>query len=124
MNDSLKIENLSRIVDSIGNDVASESFVSAEMKKTGMQNPGLGHELENGNDTTKTFANILMDSVEKVNVYQSQADRAVKELLAGRSKNIHETMLAVERADVSLKLMMQVRNKVLDAYREIIRMQV
>jgi flagellar hook-basal body complex protein FliE len=49
---------------------------------------------------------------------------AIKELVAGRTKNIHETMLAIERADTSLKLMMQVRNKVLDAYREIMRMQV
>jgi GR25 family glycosyltransferase involved in LPS biosynthesis len=48
----------------------------------------------------------------------------IKELFAGRSKTIHETMLAIERADSSLKLMMQVRNKVLDAYREIMRMQV
>jgi flagellar hook-basal body complex protein FliE len=59
-----------------------------------------------------------------VNQDQVQADRAIKELVAGRGKNIHETMLAVERADTSLKLMMQVRNKVLDAYREIMRMQV
>jgi flagellar hook-basal body complex protein FliE len=44
--------------------------------------------------------------------------------VAGKAKNIHETMLAVERADMSLKLLMQVRNKLLDAYREVMRMQV
>ena len=55
---------------------------------------------------------------------QAQADQAIRELVAGRNKNIHETMLAIERADSSLKLMMQVRNKVLDAYREVMRMQV
>jgi flagellar hook-basal body complex protein FliE len=59
-----------------------------------------------------------------VNQDQVQANQAIHELVAGRSKNIHETMLAVERADTSLKLMMQVRNKVLDAYREIMKMQV
>ena len=72
----------------------------------------------------QTFSDILRDSVDKVNQYQNQADTAIKELVAGRSKNIHETMLTVERADTSLKLMMQVRNKILDAYREIMRMQV
>lgn len=71
-----------------------------------------------------TFADILKNSFEQVNEHQQQADQAIRELVAGRSKNIHETMLAVERADSSLKLMMQVRNKVLDAYREIMRMQV
>jgi flagellar hook-basal body complex protein FliE len=71
-----------------------------------------------------SFSDILKNSFEQVNEHQVQADQAIRELVAGRSKNIHETMLAIERADSSLKLMMQVRNKVLDAYREIMRMQV
>ncbi len=71
-----------------------------------------------------TFSDMLRGSLERVNELQHQADTAMKELVAGRTKNIHETMLAVERADASLKLMMQVRNKVLDAYREIMRMQI
>jgi flagellar hook-basal body complex protein FliE len=71
-----------------------------------------------------SFADILKNSFEQVNEQQVQADQAIKDLVAGRNKNIHETMLAIERADSSLKLMMQVRNKVLDAYREIMRMQV
>lgn len=70
------------------------------------------------------FANMLEQTLNKVNENQVQADHAVKELVAGRTKNIHETMLALERADMSLKLMMQVRNKILDAYREVMKMQV
>ena len=72
----------------------------------------------------RSFGDILKDSVEKANLDQRQADTAIKELIAGRSKNIHETMLSIERADSSLKLMMQVRNKILDAYKEIMRMQI
>jgi len=72
----------------------------------------------------KTFSEILTKSFENVNEQQHQADSAIKELVSGRSKNIHETLLTVERADASLKLAMQVRNKILDAYREIMRMQV
>ena len=63
-------------------------------------------------------------TISQVNQYQVDADVAIKEMLAGRNKNVHETMLALERADVSLKLMTQVRNKVIEAYREIMRMQV
>jgi flagellar hook-basal body complex protein FliE len=70
------------------------------------------------------FGDLLRDSMAKVNEYQVQADTAIKEAVAGRSKNLHETLLTIERADASLKLMMQVRNKILDAYREIMRMQV
>ena len=72
----------------------------------------------------KTFSEILSKSFESVNDQQHQADQAIRELVSGRSKNIHETLLTVERADASLKLAMQVRNKILDAYREIMRMQV
>ena len=67
---------------------------------------------------------MLTESLEKVNEAQVAADSSMKELAAGRTKNIHETMLSIEKADSSLKLMMQVRNKVLDAYKEIMRMQV
>ena len=71
-----------------------------------------------------TFMELLQNSVQKVNEFQVQADHSVKELVAGRTKNVHGTMLSLERADMALKLMMQVRNKVMDAYREIMRMQV
>jgi len=70
------------------------------------------------------FSDMLQQSLAKVNQDQVEADSAIKELIAGRTKNIHETLLTVERADASLKLMMQVRNKILDAYKEIMRMQV
>lgn len=70
------------------------------------------------------FSDVLHEAINQVNKDQVEADTAVKEMIAGRNKNIHETLLAVEKADLSLKMLMQVRNKVLDAYREIMRMQV
>ncbi len=76
------------------------------------------------NSTGESFFKVLEKSLESVNQAQVEADDAIKELVAGRNKNIHETMLAVERADLSLKLMVQTRNKILEAYREIMRMQV
>lgn len=73
---------------------------------------------------SRSFTNYLAESIDKANEIQMQADTAAKELIAGRNKNIHETMLMLEKADMSFRLMMQVRNKVIDAYREIMRMQV
>ena len=70
------------------------------------------------------FAKMLDESIDQVNQDQLEANRAVKDLVAGRSKNIHEAMLALEKADLSLKLMLQVRNKALEAYKEVMRMQV
>lgn len=121
MSDSLKIEGLSPRLE-MGNAISgTEGIAIKEFRDSGgLVNAGASPT----GDTTKTFSEIFKNSIDQVNQHQTQADHAVKELLAGRSKNIHETLLAIERADSSLKLMMQVRNKVLDAYREIMRMQV
>lgn len=122
---NLSVENLSKIVQT--GDVAemlgaggpaSEARVVREMQSQGMQAPQPGPE------GAHSFSELMRTSFDQVNEYQHEADRAVNELVAGRSKNIHETMLTIERADTSLKLMTQVRNKILDAYREIMRMQV
>lgn len=94
-----------------------EARVAREMQSQGLALPETG-----GPDVT--FGAMLENSLEKVNIAQHQSDDAIKELVAGRSKNIHETMLTIERADASLKMAMQVRNKILEAYREIMRMQV
>lgn len=72
----------------------------------------------------KGFLDLLNQSLEQVNSDQINADSAVKDMVAGRNKNIHETMLALQKADLSLKTAMQVRNKILEAYKEIMRMQV
>ncbi len=71
-----------------------------------------------------SVADMLSESLGKVNQLQGEADVAIKNLVAGRTKNIHETLVTVERADLSLRLLMQVRNKIIDAYREIMKMQV
>ena len=71
-----------------------------------------------------SFGNILKDSIKEVNQLQHAADVSIEQLVAGKSKNLHETMIALEKADISFRLMMEVRNKIIDAYHEIMRMQV
>ena len=122
---NMTVENLKTAIDSAD----TERFFGANEKKTfreASNDPDLKNVVMSpgATDQGKTFSDILRNSVDKVNEMQVQADTAIKELVAGRSKNIHETLLTIERADTSLKLMMQVRNKILDAYREIMRMQV
>ena len=128
---NLSIENLSHIVQTGDTDAlmgasgssgagrVSEARVMQEMQKQGMSTEGASKS-----EGTHSFSQMLRDCFEQVNQHQHEADRAIKELVAGRSKNIHETMLTIERADMSLKLMTQVRNKILDAYKEIMKMQV
>lgn len=67
---------------------------------------------------------MLKESVEKVNSLQKQADAAIDDLVVGNSKDIVQTMIMMEKADTSFRLMVQVRNKIIQAYEEVMRMQV
>ena len=83
--------------------------------------PGLeGGNVEGG----KSFGDFLADSLGKVNALQQDANVAMEKLASGESQNLHETLLAVEKADIAFRTMNQVRTKVLDAYRGIMKMQI
>jgi flagellar hook-basal body complex protein FliE len=71
-----------------------------------------------------SFGEVLKSSLAEVNRLQKQADAAITELAKGDKVSLHETMIAMEQADVSFKLMMEVRNKIVEAYQEIMRIQV
>lgn len=72
----------------------------------------------------QSFGEVLKDSLEKVNQLQNEADRAITDLASGGPTSLHDTMIALEKADLSFRLMMQVRNKIVEAYQEVVRMQV
>ena len=70
------------------------------------------------------FNSHLKNALGEVNDLQQKADQAIQELVGEGKGDLQETMIALEKADVSFRLMMQIRNKVLEAYQEIMRMQV
>ncbi|MBI3358693.1 MAG: flagellar hook-basal body complex protein FliE [Nitrospirae bacterium] len=72
----------------------------------------------------KTFSETLKDSILKVNDVQMQADQSIVDLTTGKNTDLHQTMIAIEKAEVTFQLMMQVRNKLMSAYEEVSRMQV
>jgi flagellar hook-basal body complex protein FliE len=73
---------------------------------------------------TKTFGDFMKDLTQDANRSSVDADVKMQEVAAGRNKDLHGAVLAMEKADVQFRLLTQVRNKVIDAYREIMRMQV
>ena len=75
-------------------------------------------------EDARSFGAFLTDSMNSVNSRQIEADNSISNLLAGRGEGIHETMLAVEKADIAMRLLVKVRNKAVEAYRDIMRMQV
>ncbi|RLA87532.1 MAG: flagellar hook-basal body complex protein FliE [Deltaproteobacteria bacterium] len=69
------------------------------------------------------FSRILKEAISEVNRLQLEAEAAIKDFTVGK-RGIHETMIAIEKADLSFQLMMQIRNKIIKAYEEVMRMQV
>ncbi|MDR0881758.1 MAG: flagellar hook-basal body complex protein FliE [Candidatus Adiutrix sp.] len=69
------------------------------------------------------FADHLKASLMTTNALQNRADDAKVELATGRNGNIHETLLAINKAGVSFQMIHQVRNKIITAYQEVMRMQ-
>ncbi|MGL4514212.1 MAG: flagellar hook-basal body complex protein FliE [Lacipirellulaceae bacterium] len=65
------------------------------------------------------FQDLLMDSIKSVNGMQQDADRAVESLFTGGDVSPAEVLTAVQKADMAFRMTMQVRNKLMDVYREI-----
>jgi flagellar hook-basal body complex protein FliE len=70
------------------------------------------------------FMDSLQQAISKTNDLQLEASQATDALMTGQTQNIHQTMVALQEADVSFQLMMQIRNKLVTAYEEIQRMQI
>ena len=67
---------------------------------------------------------MFKNAIDSVNQQQRVAEQAIEDLTTGRNADIHRTMIEMEKADVSFQLVMQVRNKLISAYEEIMRLQV
>jgi len=70
------------------------------------------------------FAALINQYVQQVNQESKAASEASVDLALGKNQNVSETILAIQKADLSFQLMLSVRNKLVDAYREVMRMQV
>jgi len=71
-----------------------------------------------------TFADLLQNKIQKINSLQVEADQAISKVALEDSGSVHEAVIALEKASISFSTMMEVRNKIVEAYQEIMRMQV
>lgn len=70
------------------------------------------------------FGQVLKDSLNDINEYQEKGDKALADIATGEVKNLHQAALAIGKAETSMKLMLEVRNKALTAYKEISKTQI
>lgn len=89
---------------------------------------GLGQKIGVGGSTSPAsvggtdFVQTLEETMQKVEALQTEAEKQVEGMVSGQGVDIHSAMIAVEKADLSFQLMMQVRNKIVDAYQQISQM--
>ncbi|MEG0385763.1 flagellar hook-basal body complex protein FliE [Solibacillus cecembensis] len=75
-------------------------------------------------DAQKTFANTLKEAISNVNAQQVQSDTMTQKLISGGDVDLHEVMIASQKASVTLSATIEIRNKAVEAYQEIMRMSV
>ena len=75
--------------------------------------------LNSPQETAPSFKEFLLDALDHVNSMQHDADHAVEQLATGKDVNAAEVLTAVQKADLSFRMMMQIRNKLVQAYQEI-----
>lgn len=72
----------------------------------------------------ESFKALLSNALKEVDSAQKASDQQIQDVLSGDIQDVHSAMIAMQKADLSFQMMMQVRNKLIEAYHEVIRMQV
>ena len=80
--------------------------------------------LDPGANNAGGFGAILQDAMRTVGEITDTASKSVESFLSGEGDDLHKTIMATQRADLAMELFLQVRNKVVQAYQEVMRMQV
>jgi flagellar hook-basal body complex protein FliE len=75
-------------------------------------------------EAQKSFSSVLKESINKVNEAQVQSDVMTGKLARGENVDLHQVMITAQKASITLQATMEIRNKVVEAYQEMMRMQV
>src|SRR5262245_57238889 len=102
-------------------DAARNAIPFTELEK---RSPGIQPIGQVSSTAPTGFENTLGTLVKEVSAKQAAAGQAVQGLLSGQNVSLHQTMITMEEASVSFQLMVEVRNKMLESYQELMRMQI
>lgn len=89
----------------------SQGTFGAELTKGSSSQPATSRESD--------FMGTLRNAMDQVNQLQSEADGKVTQLLTGNGQDVHSAMIAVEKANLAFQMMVQVRNKIIQAYQQV-----
>lgn len=74
--------------------------------------------------TGQSFSSVLQNAIKDVNADQLEGEQAIRNQISGKETSLHSTLISLEKAEISFKLMMQVRGKLMEAYQQIMRTSV
>ena len=86
--------------------------------------PQIGKGGIKARESRESFENTLKEFIKDVNSLQNQASEATEKLAAGEITDVHQVMIAVEEASIAMEFMLEIRNKIVEAYQEVMRMPV
>jgi flagellar hook-basal body complex protein FliE len=78
----------------------------------------------NNSEGGGTFGDLVKNAINSVNDAQTDANQKVTDFVSGKTDNVHEVMIAMEKAQLSFQLMTEVRNRLVDTYKELSRMPI
>ena len=81
-------------------------------------------KVTNKGEISNNFSEFLAKSIEEVNALQKNKEKSIADMSTGQVKDLHQAALSINKAETSMKLMLEVRNKAINAYKEILRTQV
>lgn len=79
---------------------------------------------QDGNQNGSDFFSILQSTIGEVNEKQKSADTALGQIATGQVKDLHQAAIAIDKAEISMKVMLEVRNKAINAYKELLKTQI
>jgi len=82
------------------------------------------NKIDQTNKLQSSFTKHLKSAIDEVNELQKEGQKAMAEIATGEVKDLHQAALAISKAETSMKLMLEIRNKALSAYKEISNMQI
>jgi len=94
---------------------------------TGMMTPPVAPKAPGqniGGVSGPSFKDVLMKNIEQVNRLQQDAETAIEDLVAGKRDDMDAVLMAKQKADVAFQMLLQVRNKLMDAYEEVKQIRV
>ena len=83
-----------------------------------------GSRLNQTSKSGTSFADVISNALDEVNNLQIESSKMTDSFISGESDNIHSVMMAGSKANLALQMTMQVRNKVMEAYKEVMNMQI